>query len=45
MDLVKKFLKKKKSLIHNMEEIDSYVRSLSIDQINMNKFANYKGLL
>ena len=45
MDLVKKYLKKKKSLIHTMDDIDGYVRGLSIDQINMNRFANYGGLL
>ena len=28
-----------------MDQIDCYVRGLSIDQINMNKFANYKNLL
>jgi hypothetical protein len=31
MDLVKKYLKKNKKMIHSIDEIDGFVKGLSID--------------
>jgi hypothetical protein len=45
MELVRKFLKKRKGLVLSLQEIDEHIRSLGIDRINMNKFANYRALL
>jgi len=45
MELVKKYLKKNKGMIHSIDEIDGFIKSLSIDEINMNRFANYRNLL
>ena len=45
MELVKKYLKKNKGMIHSIDEIGGFIKSLSIDEINMNRFANYRNLL
>lgn len=45
MDLVKKFLKKKKKSIYTMDEIDEFVRGLSKEEINLNSLVNKKALL
>lgn len=43
--MLKKYLKKSKKYIYKMEDIENYIRGLSKQQINMNKFVNLKNLV
>ena len=45
MDLLKKYFKKYKKFLYKMEDIEDYIRGLSKQQINMNKFVNLKNLI
>jgi hypothetical protein len=45
IDILKKYFKKQKKFLYRMDDIDSYIRGLSKEQINMNNFVNLKNLI
>jgi hypothetical protein len=42
---LKKYFKRQKKFAYRMEDIDSFIRTLSKDEINMNNFVNLRSLV
>lgn len=42
---MKKYFKKQKKFMYRMDDVDSFIRGLSKEEINMNNFVNLKNLI